>query len=119
MDLLKSSSFFTAVDLQRSHFTDGGATQRDADRLNEGEQHAGGRDTLQAFAALSLDSIDETGKAGALADQGEVLIMLQVWQGEAAGDRHLIPSVPAPTVDSRLPLVEARDCWSNYVLSAF
>lgn len=119
MDLLKSSSFFTAVDLQRSHIADRGATQPDANRLNEGDQHAGGCDTLNAFAALSLDSIDETGKAGALADQGEVLIMLQVWQGETAGHRSLIPSVLAPTVDSRLPLVEARDCWSNYVLSAF
>lgn len=119
MDLLKSSSFFTAGDLQRSQHVDGLATSRGMGRLSEGEQQAGNRDTLQAFAGLSFDSTEVSNQAGVLANQGEALIMLQVWQGEAANQRVLTPSIPVPSLEPGLTLIEARNCLSNYVLSAF
>lgn len=119
MDLLKSSSFFTAGDLQRSQIVDGVATSRVTGRPSEDAQQAGNRDTLQAFAGLFFDSTEVSNQAGTLADQGEALIMLHVWQGEAADLRRLTPSIPVPSLEPGLTLIEARNCLSNYVLSAF
>lgn len=119
MDFLKSSSFFSAGDLQRSQFADGAASQRVTGRRVDGEQQTGNRDTLHAFAGLSFESIDVSDQRGALADQAEALIMLRVWTGVSADNRNLTPSISAPSLERSLPLIEARNCLSNYVLSAF
>ncbi len=119
MDLLKSSSLFTAVELQRSQFTDDASSKLMARGYIDDEKQTVNRDTQHALAGLSVESIEVSDQAGILADPGGALIMLQVWQGDVAGNRSLTPSIPAPLLESSLTLIEARNCLSSYVLSAF